>query len=53
MTPTATVLSRLRQRRATLSAAMRAHASDKLAGRAAEVERTIKMIEELEREMRG
>jgi len=32
---------------------MRAVTSDKLAGRAAEVERTIRMIEELEREMRG
>ena len=53
MTPTATILARLRQRRAALSAAMRAVTSDKLAGRAAEVERTIKMIEELERETRG
>jgi hypothetical protein len=53
MTPdTATILARLRQRRAALSAAMRAVQSDKLAGRAAEVERTIKMIEELEREVR-
>jgi len=50
MTPTATVLSRLRQRRATLSAAMRAVTSDKLAGRASEVERTIKMIEDMGRE---
>jgi hypothetical protein len=50
MTATATILARLRQRRAALSAAMRAVTSDKLAGRAAEVERTIKMIEELERE---
>jgi len=53
MTHTAIILARLRQRRAALSAAMRANASDKLAGRAAEVERTIKMIEELEREARG
>ena len=44
------ILARLRQRRAALSAAMRAVQSDKLAGRAAEVERTIKMIEELDRE---
>jgi len=53
MTATATILARLRQRRAALSAAMRANTSERLAGRAAEVERTIKMIEELEREARG